>query len=106
MVNFFFQPGTVYVKGLLDVKSVSDFDEHIVFLKIKWDRLEKLVNPGRLPKVYEWILKNEVPVMKESMIASVREAAGLGSPPVHYTTNRNECMKNVAKAYVNYQNSS
>ena len=34
------------------------------------------------------------------MIASVREATGLDSPSEHYTTNRNECMNNVAKAYV------
>ena len=40
--------------------------------------------------------------MKESMIASVRESAGLGSPPVPLTTNRNESMNNVAKAHVNY----
>ena len=103
---FGFQQGSVYVKGLLDVESVSDFDAQILLLKSKWDRLEQSTNPGKPPKVYEWILKNEVPVMKESMIATVCEAAGLGSPPVHYTTNRNECMNNVAKAYVNYRKSN
>ncbi len=39
--------------------------------------------------------------MKSSLIASIRESAGLGSPPVAYTTNRNESMNNVAKAYAN-----
>ena len=29
--------------------------------------------------------------MKESMIPPVREAAGLCSPPIRYTTNQNEC---------------
>jgi len=71
----------VYVKGLLDVENISDFDARILLLKFKWHRLERSANPGRLPKVYRWIIKNEVPVMKES-IASVREAAGLGSPPL------------------------
>ena len=44
--------------------------------------------------------------MKASMIASVRESAGLGSPPVPYTTNRNESMNNVAKAYTDYHQSN
>ena len=40
------------------------------------------------------------------MLASVREAAGLGSPPIAYTTNRNESMNKVAKLHVNYCQSS
>ena len=37
------------------------------------------------------------------MIASVREAAGMGSPPLAYMTNRNESMNDVVKAYADYQ---
>ena len=40
--------------------------------------------------------------MKESMIASVQESAGLGSPPIKYFTNRNECMNNVSKSHTDY----
>ena len=44
--------------------------------------------------------------MKVSVIHSVRESAGLGSPPVTYTTNRNESMNNVAKAHADYRQSN
>ena len=43
--------------------------------------------------------------MKVSMIGSVCESAGLGSPPATYTTNRNESMNNVAKAHADYRQS-
>lgn len=43
--------------------------------------------------------------MKMSMISSVHESAGLGSPPFPYTTNRNESMNNVAKAHADYRQS-
>ena len=40
--------------------------------------------------------------MKSSLIASVCESVGLGSPPSVYTTNRNESMNNLAKSYSDY----
>ena len=44
--------------------------------------------------------------MKSSMIASVRESAGLRSPLSVYTTNRNESINNLAKFYADYHQSS
>jgi len=44
--------------------------------------------------------------MKKAMIASVQEAAGLGSPPTRYTTNKNEYMNSVTKSYTDYHKSS
>lgn len=98
--------GTVYIKGLLDAADRSKFDHHLLSLKEKWDELEYSINPHKDPQFYHWLLKNEAEDMKSSMIASVRESAGLGSPPVAYTTNRNESMNNVAKAYANYRQSN
>lgn len=100
------QQGTVYIKGLLDAADHSEFGQHLLSLKEKWDELEYSVNPHKDPQFYHWLLKNEVEDMKSSMIASVRESAGLGSPPVAYTTNRNESMNNVAKAYADYRQSN
>ena len=71
-------------------------------LKDKWDSLEYSVHPHQDPQFYFWLLKNEADDMKVSMIASVRESAGLGSPAATYTTNRNESMNNVAKAHADY----
>ena len=67
---------------------------------------EQSVHPQKDAQVYEWILKNEAAVMKESMIATVRKSAGLGSPPKKYTTNRNECMNNIAKSHTDYHKSN
>ena len=39
------------------------------------------------------------------MIASVRESDGLGSPPIAYTTNRNESTNNIARADADYYQS-
>ena len=41
------------------------------------DSLEQSIHPQKDAQVYEWILKNEAAVMKESMIAPVRKSAGL-----------------------------
>jgi len=92
--------------GLLDSDSIYNFDKHLSILKCKWDRLELFVNPGKIPQVHEWILRNEVAIMKESMIASGDETAGLSSPPVPITNNRNESINNVAKAHVDYRKST
>ena len=83
---FGFQQDTVYVKGILDSESVTDFDLHLSHLKSKWDALEQSVHSEKHPQVHDWILKNVSAVMKECMIAPIRESAGLGSPPKIYTT--------------------
>ena len=100
---FGIQQGTDYIKGAVDLLTTTEFDIHLQELKIKWDQLEYSVHPDQQPLFYEWFVKNELDVMKTSMIASVRESAGLGSPPVPYTTNRNESMNKVAKSYADHQ---
>lgn len=99
------QQGTVHVKGILDASDEGDFDHRLLALKEKWDSLEYSVHPHQEPQFYRWLLKNEANHMKLSMIGSVRESAGLGSPPAPYTTNRNESMNNVAKAHADYRQS-
>ena len=92
----------MYVKGILDAENTTDFDLHLSSLREKWSALEQSIHPQKDSQVYEWILKNEAATMKESMIASVQESAGLGSPPIKYSTNRNECMNNVSKSHTDY----
>ena len=71
----------MYFKGVLDAVSSDDFDKRLTCLKPKWDALEFSSHPERDPKFYSWLLRYEADVMKSSLIASVRESAGLGSPP-------------------------
>ena len=80
----------MYVKGILDAESTTDFDLRLSYLREKWNAL----------------IKNEAATMKKSMIASVQESAGLGSPPVKYSTNRNECMNNVPISHTDYHKCS
>ena len=103
---FGYQMGAIYVKGILDAESTTDFDLRLSSLREKWNGLEQSIHPHKDPQVYGWILKNEAATMKECMIASVRESAGLGSPPIKYSTNRNESMNNVAKSHTDYHKCS
>ena len=43
--------------------------------------------------------------MCSTMIASVRNRAGLGSPPRHFTMNSNESLNNLLKRKVDFQHS-
>ena len=95
------QHGTVYTKGLLDATSESDFRHRLSLLKSKWDEIERSVHLHCDPCFYNWLVRNEVEVMKSSMIASVRQNAGLGCPPSQYNTNRNESMNRVVQQYCN-----
>ena len=63
--------------------------------------MEMSVHPLRSPYFYDWLVRNEVEVMKTSMIASVRQDAGLGYPPTQYTTNRNESINRVVQQHCN-----
>ena len=103
---FGFHQGAISVKGILDASDSTDFDRRLLHLKIKWDEFEKSAHSHQDPLAHQWIVDNVSDVMKESMILPVRELAGLGSPPITYTTNRNESMNNVAKLQADYQKSS
>ena len=103
---FGMQQGTMYVKGLLDAVDGSEFDYKLSLLEEKWSDIEHSLHPHRDPCFYNWLVKNETAVMKTSMIAGVRQDAGLGCPPVQYMTNRNECMNKVAQEYANYSRST
>lgn len=88
------------------VEKKKKYAQRLLRLKEEWDELEYSVHPYKEPQFYHWLLRNNVEDMKTSIITSVRESAGLGSPLVAYTTNQNESMNCVAKAYTNYQQSN
>ena len=103
---FGIQQGTIYVKGLLDATDVHEFDYKLSLLEEKWNGIEFSLFPTKDPCFYDWLVKNEADVMKNSMIAGVRQDAGLGCPPSQYTTNRNESMNRVAQEYANFSRST
>ena len=65
------QQGTVYTKGLLDATDILDFDQKLAFLELKWNEIERTIHPQHAPSFFDWLVRNEVKVMKRSMIASI-----------------------------------
>ena len=53
--------------------------------------------------VYDWFLQHKAHIMKPTMIKSIREEAGLGTPPKPFTTNASETINSVIKAHVSYK---
>lgn len=47
---FGYQMGTIYVKGILDAESPTDFDLCLSTLREKWDGLEQSIHPLKDPQ--------------------------------------------------------
>ena len=90
----------------MDASDAADFDDKLSSIEEKWDRYESSCHPRQDPQFFRWFVENKAMVIKSSMIVSIRESVGLGSPPQKYTTNSNESMNSVTKAYVNSRRST
>ena len=89
------QIGSVYYEGLADAESAECFDEKLAELKVTWNE--------RSSSFYEWFVKEKASIFKASVIRPVREAAGLGSPPIQFTTNVSETVNFILKSKVDYK---
>ena len=87
----------MYILGLIDFVDYSQFDRWVVQLEEKWNRIA--------PGFHAWFLRQKAEV-KKSIIAPVREAAQLGSPPKNYTDNANESANFVLKDWVDFSKNS
>ena len=84
-------------KGLADATSADDFDNMLAAKREEWHDLEASQHKGQ-PKFFHWFESHLSSVMKENVIAPVREIAGLGSPPEFYTQNVAESTNRIIKA--------
>ena len=89
----FYSPDT---KGLVDAESDEEFDEMLLSLSPIWDKREAEFS-SRKPSLRAWFSKYHSKDVRSSMIVPIRERAGLGHPPAHFTTNSNESMNKVIK---------
>ena len=80
------QDGSIY-QGLLDANSEDEFDARLNSLRESWAKREQC--EVEKCKVYQWI-EERSPMIKSSMIASVRTKAGLGNLPMKFYTNDSE----------------
>lgn len=91
--------GTTHVEGLVDTCNVTDFQE-------KHDELVKKCQDGALHSsanidgFLSWFQAKSV-VIKDTMLSTVREECGLGSPPASFTTNACETANSMLKSYTN-----
>ena len=96
--------GSVYVKGLVDASNTDEFDVQVERLVTKWvDSAQS--STCELERFIDWFQSYKAPVIRGTMIASIREECGLGSPPAPFTTNASETANYMLKHKVNYRRS-
>lgn len=93
--------GIMYVEGLVD-SCDAEFEENVEKLISKWSIMSQ-TSRSDLESFIDWFRAHKVNLIKESMVCSVREDCGLGSPPVAFTTNACEAANSVLKKKVNYK---
>ena len=99
VMGSFYSPDT---KGLVDAESDEEFDEMLLSLSPIWDKREAEFS-SRKPSLHAWFSKYHSKDVRSSMIVPIRERAGLGHPPAHFTPNSNESMNKVIKQALHYE---
>ena len=72
--------GDSRTKALVDANSAEEFEEMLDTLETEWRVLESTQRSAET-LVFSWFKRHIAMVMKDNMISSVREKAGLGSAP-------------------------
>ena len=80
--------------GLVDACTSKELRTQLHSLQSKWERIA--------PGLFSWFLEHKVQVIESSMLASVRESAGLRSPPEPFYTNEIESINRVIKLVINH----
>ena len=88
--------------GLVDAEDEQVFTAQLHSLKDVWNNRERACTKED-PVFYDWFLEHCKDVIKESMLLSVRRAAGLGNPPSPYYTNSVESMNSLLKLRTNFK---
>ena len=87
--------------GLVDAKNVEEMDDMLKRFETRWNELERPYNNP--PIFHPWFLKHCRETVSRYMLQSVREKAGLGSPPAPYYTNEVESKNKVLKDEMQYK---
>ena len=90
-------------KGLVDARDGVELGDMFSSTKQIWNEREKFSSP---PVFYTWFGDHCLDVVRCSMLASVREEAGLGSPPEPFYTNAVESKNNILKQHLHRKSSS
>jgi len=89
--------------GLVDSSSEEKFDHRLQDIKATYNVREGSVNPHHKPSFFNWFVKEKADDVKSSILLSLREAAGLGSPPSPFYTNANDALNSMLYEKVKIQ---
>ena len=83
------------MEGLVDCKDADKFYDLLSDLKDTWLQRESCSSSSKT--FYDWFMKYKAEVFCTSTLQPLREAAGLGKPPIGYFTNPNESINSALK---------
>ena len=91
-----------FIEGLVDSENDIDFQEKVDSVVSSW---REMPTPSSVDMegFISWFLSHKVQTIRDSMLRSVREECGLGSPPAAFTTNGSESLNAMLKHKVDYK---
>jgi len=95
-----------YHEGLVDCCDSIAFDEALISLKEKWDKIElSAFNncKSHKPQFHEWFVQWKSEDFRSCTLRSLREDLGLGSPPKAFYTNNSESINALLKECTGYK---
>ena len=90
-------------RGLVDAKDGVELEDMFSSVQQTWNDRER--ESSSTPVFHTWFGKHCLDVVKYSMLASIREQAGLGSPPEPFYTNAIESKNNILKQHLHRKSS-
>ena len=92
------QVATHHIEGLVDSRNEAEFDQGSRILYSKWSQLGL-----PLAKFTKWFQECKCDLIKKCMLKPIRIEAGLGDPPLLFTTNASESINALLKRKVDYK---
>lgn len=90
--------------GLVDADSDEEYNKGLQSLSLKWESYDNDAK-GPLHSFCRWLKCYKSETIKQTMLRSKRRQAGLGDPPVAFTTNASESINALLKNQVQHKKS-
>ena len=96
--------GSDYIKGLVDASDTIDFQEKMQRVVETWRNIA-IPSSANMDRFVTWFVEHKAPVIRDSMLQSVREECDLGLPPTPFTTNACETANSMLKNQTKHKRS-
>ena len=96
------QVGATRYEGIVDAQTDEQYEEQLTHWTGTWDALEE-EETGKAPVFSTWYHRYKSAQVKGAMMRALREAAGLGNPPLQYTTNDCETINSMLSKWTSKQ---